>query len=360
VTTEAAGAALDDPGTATLLGVYWRRVQAARKGMWAWPMILAGWLVLILSMESLATSARVAMIAVIAPLALLLVIGSARMFLQLGRWLPAAERLLRQEPWRPVQAKVLTWDRTPVLELAGLGCVRLARSQAAMARTIELTGGVDVVGPDSSGWAAVRVAGSCWPMPARAVAPVQAMPRPSTMDDAAGPAGSAADPIVASLAAASRRRARFLVVIPAVVAAFGVALTVIGFTASDAFVSAAAGICLVLLMIKWAVRNVRPVRVIMGLPAQLAAAPWTACPVQLNPWQAPRGLATATGHLNTPFGDVLTFELPRANYDLLTAVTMSGTMHVAGTPKPGVTLPVGVPERPVFGYVRFSAAGGRT
>jgi hypothetical protein len=108
------------------------------------------------------------------------------------------------------------------------------------------------------------------------------------------------------------------------------------------------------------VRNVRPVRVIMGLPAQLAAAPWTACPVQLNPWQAPRGLATATGHLNTPFGDVLTFELPRANYDLLTAVTMSGTMHVAGTPKPGVTLPVGVPERPVFGYVRFSAAGGRT
>lgn len=107
-------------------------------------------------------------------------------------------------------------------------------------------------------------------------------------------------------------------------------------------------------------RDLPSARALWRLPAQLAAAPWTAYPVQLDPGQSLAGGTTVTGRLHRPDGKVLRFELPRAGYDLLATISVTGTMHVAGQPRSRAELPVGVPQRPVLGYVRFMAVGGRT
>lgn len=356
MTTDAAGAALTDPGTATLLGVYRRRVRSARKSVWLWPLVFVAWLALFLSSAPSPDTAGLVLAVVWVAIVAVVTTSSALVLARLGRWLSVAEVVLANEPWRPVTATVISWDRRPVLELAEFGCVRLMRGTTALLRTIELTGGVDIAGPGPSGWVALRVAGSCWPLPARVLASTPARtPRPPVEDAVA----QAADPITASVATIARRRVLLLFILPAVIVAVGAAFIGVGIAASDSGYLVVVGACLLALGVVSVVKTLPTARTIAGLPARLAGAPWTAYPVQLDQWQAPRGFVTATGHLRTPYDDVLAFELPRANYDLLVAISMTGTMHVAGTPKPGATLPVGVPERPVLGYVRFRAAGAR-
>ncbi|TDP96132.1 hypothetical protein [Labedaea rhizosphaerae] len=356
MTTQAPGAALTDPGTATLFGIYRRRVRSARKGLWLWPLIFAVWLVLFVVGTSMHDTTDVALAVAFVAMAAAMTTASAFVLVRVGRWLTEMEVVLANEPWRPVPAQVLTWDRRAVLELAGLGRVQFVRVTTSLLRTIELTGGVDVAGPGPSGWLALRVAGSCWPVPARTVAQMPAAAAKPPPDDGTA---EAADPVTASVAATARRRIAMVLIGPALVTAIGIGLIAAGLVTGEPEVLVPVGVCLVALGVVSVAKTMPTARAIMRLPAQLAAAPWTAYPAQLDPWQAPRGYVTATGRLHTPFGDVLAFELPRANYDLLVAISMTGTVHVAGTPKPGLTLPVGVPQRPVLGYVRFRAAGGR-
>ena len=354
MTTGAAGAALDDPGTATLLGVYRRRVRSARKAVWVWPLLFLAWLLLFVLGADTLDAAGVVMVVVFVAAVAVMITASALVLARVGRWLTVMELVLRNESWRPVSAQVLSWDRRAVLELAGVGRVQFVRATTPLLRTIELTGGVDVAGPGQSGWVALRVAGSCWPVPARKVEQTPAVAPPP--DDGTA---DAADPITASCAALARRRMPLLFIPTAVVTAVGVALVVAGFAFGEPEVLVTVGACLAALGVVSVVKSAPTIRAVLNLPAQLAAAPWTAYPVQLDPWQAPRGYVTATGRLHTPYGDVLAFDLPRANYDLLVAISVSATMHVAGMPKPGLTLPVGVPQRPTLGYARFRAAGGR-
>jgi hypothetical protein len=46
------------------------------------------------------------------------------------------------------------------------------------------------------------------------------------------------------------------------------------------------------------------------------------------------------------------------NLDVLPSVRASGQLWVTGTPTPGATLAVGVPDHPVAGLVRFGRQGG--
>jgi hypothetical protein len=356
VTTGAAGAALDDPGTATLLGVYRRRVRSARQALWLWPLIFLAWLLLFVFGSDAVDASGVVLTVVFVVFVAAMITASAIVLARLGRWLTVMELVLRNEPWRPVRAQVLSWDRRAVLELDGLGRVQFVRATTPLLRTIELTGGVDVAGPGQAGWVALRVAGSCWPLPARKVEQTPVGTAEPPADD--GTAG-AADPIAASCAAVARRRMPLLLIPTAVIIAVGIGEIAVGLPAGESKVLVAVGVCLVALGVVSVVKAAPTIRAVRDMPAQLAAAPWTAYPVQLDPWQAPRGYVTATGRLHTPYGDVLAFDLPRANYDLLVAISMSATMHVAGLPKPGLTLPVGVPQRPAIGYARFRVAGGR-
>jgi len=353
VTTDAPGAALSDPGTATLLGIYRRRVRSARKAVWLWPLTSLAWLVFFVLGSGTLDATDVVLGVVFVMMAATATTGSALVLLRVGRWLAAIEVVMANEPWRPVPAEVLTWDRKAVLEVAGLGRVRFVRATPSLLRTIELTGGVDVVGAGPSGWCALRVAGTCWPVPAQVVeqAPEKAPGPP--IDE------RSADPVTASVAATARRRVVLMFVLPAMIVAIGVAVFGAGLAVEDAPLLLTVGACLVVLGVYSVVKSMPAVRAILHLPEQLVGASWTAYPVQLDQWQAPRGYATVTGRLHTPFGDVLVFELPRANYDLLVAISLTGTMHVAGTPRPGALLPAGVPQRPVLGYARFRAAGGR-
>lgn len=95
-------------------------------------------------------------------------------------WAGPVRRLLSEQPWRPSAATVLD-VRGTVLALEDGTHVRVHGLPAVGREVVVRAKKVELVGPDSAGWLAVRVDGTHTPFPARVVRSREAEPaKPST------------------------------------------------------------------------------------------------------------------------------------------------------------------------------------
>lgn len=98
-----------------------------------------------------------------------------------SRWPVAARRLLADEPWRETNATVLD-TRGTVLALPNGEHLRVYGPPAPVREVAVRAGRVWTVGPDATGWLAVRVDGLHTPWPARRIAAKNAEPAVSTTE----------------------------------------------------------------------------------------------------------------------------------------------------------------------------------
>ncbi|MFI7676823.1 hypothetical protein [Actinophytocola sp. NPDC049390] len=312
--------ALDDDTTARLFEV---RAQWVRNHTWTWLTLAAG----------LALSAwmwRGAPVVGLAVGAAMLVGGwqTAARGSQPGHaWIVAARRLLTDEPWRETPATVLA-TRGTVLALPGGEHVRVYGLDAPARDVVVRAGRVRVVGPDASGWLAVRVDGLHTPWPAKVVSPVRA-----------GPASPSAEPVVAAwgrhVVGAARGDLAF-----AVLLAVGmlVATVLLGEWVFAA-VAAAGGVV---------------VAAVLGLRLRKAvrlcgASNWRRATVVRTSWTTRQyGTADGTVELAFPDGHRYTAELVGVPVDLLATAWREETLWVADG---GV---VGFPDYPLAAFATFT------
>lgn len=91
------------------------------------------------------------------------------------RWIPAARRLLEDEPWQETPVTVLA-TRGTVLALPDGSYARVYGVTAPVREMIVRSGRVWTVGPDVAGWMAVRIDGLHTPWPTKLVRAVRAEP----------------------------------------------------------------------------------------------------------------------------------------------------------------------------------------
>lgn len=356
--TTASATALDDPSTGATLELYRRQTRALRLWLWLWPVCLVVAAAIVFGLRSVPMGWRLALFLVAGLPLLRLTVASVRL-LWSRRWLRPVERLLGAGPWGSLPVKVLTWGRAAVLEIPGIGCVRLVNRDICLRWTAELTGQAGVVGPSPSGWVALRLPDVYWPLAARVVA-VESVDSvvPDPPPPTPAPTGSALDVVNAHCAGAMRRATGEAMANHVLCAVFGAALAAVALASDQDWARAAVGLGLLTLGAVQATMYVPTMRTFLRLRARLAAAPWSTFLAELDAWEPSSGYATVRGLLDMPDGRAFWYELI-ADYDLLVTVTTSGVIHVAGTPEVGAVLPVGVPQRPHVGYARFTAVGAR-
>jgi len=267
-----------------------------------------------------------------------------------GRWLRSARgpRLLHAAPWRPVPARVVRRRSPGWASVVALGegatstAVRVTALNEAHHAVIARTGRAWVVGPDETGWAALRVDGTHEALPAWALAAVP----PGTAK------APAADPAVLTARTLSVNTV-------SVVALFllGLAITVgawlvVGMRPSTMLVSVASWLLCVGLALGLTVWHAR---VNLRLPALVGAAEWTRVELSLAPWKARRdGTAKASATVRLSDGSTRTLLLPGASVELLGTIWDTGAAWLSAAPDPGTTLAVGHPGYPPVSVARVA------
>ncbi|SDH93923.1 hypothetical protein SAMN05192558_103187 [Actinokineospora alba] len=253
------------------------------------------------------------------------------------RWLRPGGQLLRAEAWRPVAARVARagrpWWNSDV-RLDDGTALRVTELTAAHHALIARTGRVWVVGPDDSGWAALRVDGVRNALPAQRIR--GAVGQPPVAGD------------VTALAAAQLRARSFVPV-----------WILVGWVPWTAWWIASSGSWSIIgSLIGWAVVvfGTRERLLDRHLPAFVAGAEWTPLEVTLKPWGVGQGGHTrADGRVWFADGTSSPLSMPNASVDLLAAAHEAESLWFSERPEPGKTLAVGFPGYPLLAIAKVSS-----
>ncbi len=247
------------------------------------------------------------------------------------QWVAAARRLLVDQPWRETPVTVLGTRRT-VLALPDGAHVRAYGLPAPVREVVVRTRRVWVVGPDTDGWLAVRVAGLQAPWPARRVRARKA-----------GPAVPTTEPVVTAWARHLVVRARgdlwFVVVATAVV-------TAIAARADGVWLAVGAAMC-------GAGCAAVVARELRRAARLRDAGPWRRADAAVPSWTHRRdGIGDGTITLRFPDGHRATARLDGVPIDLFATAWREETLWVAGGTAGGVV--VGFPDYPLAAFARLT------
>ncbi|MBM7772643.1 hypothetical protein JOD54_002847 [Actinokineospora baliensis] len=242
--------------------------------------------------------------------------------------------LLVDAYWRPTEVTVLRGSSISTDLSTPSGALRVLGLSTAHRPVLRRTGRAWIVGPDSSGDAAVRIEGSFEAYPAVRLAKA---PAPGPV-----PKAETTDPTL--LWAKNLSARAWLLASPAV----GLLVGVLAFVADvDLLVLLVITLVVVLGLALGQVKNLHR-WIDRKLPRLVAAGGWVAAGATLSPW-TPRvdSSAETSVALRLDSGVVATVALPNALTDLLGAIVDTGGVWVAGTIAPGNTVAVGFPGYPL-------------
>ncbi|GLZ42680.1 hypothetical protein [Actinokineospora sp. NBRC 105648] len=277
-------------------------------------------------------------------------------WLKIGKRLRTSRDLLESAPWR--QARVVTLrgakaysvveatEYDPDGRVGTTSLFQVFSLSSAHRGVLAREDQAWVVGPDQSGAAALRVAGSheAWPA-------VPADKRPTAVRV---PAADRAEP---THRWATLLRQRVLVLAMPVVVVLVLGAFFLG-TVSDP------DLLLVELVVSLAIAiaaaaplwRKRYLLAEWRLPSLIKAGPWTQVRALAAPATArPDGTVAVTLTLWLPDGSVRTASLAAGTVDLLGAVAETGALWVAGAPVPGEVVAVGFPGYPMLAVAKISA-----
>ncbi|OLR95586.1 hypothetical protein BJP25_00395 [Actinokineospora bangkokensis] len=315
--------------------------------------VLAGWLS--------GAGAPPAVVTLVVIVALAFAIALVLTFVLHGLWLRPAGRMLAGSPWRPASVAVHRASkglpRTPLVVSDGerrftavVGALPWAVQQV-LART----GRVWVVGPDESGWVALRSTGLLLPLGAARVSAAEVGPRVVVeQPEPLRVRAALEDLVVARQVAVPRRRSRTGLVAPALLLVFALVglVDLLGRDfAGELLGVTAAVVAVVLALAALLVWRVRVARRWSAVEKSLAAGAWTAVPVVLDPPadQFPR---TVTGTAEVG-GRTVPVRLVAASAGLRANTAATGTLWTAGAPAPGAAVAAGLPGYPYTTLARF-------
>lgn len=253
--------------------------------------------------------------------------------------LPVGERMLAEQPWRPVAARVVRENRgwvTSRIEVTDgetahqLVVAGLSRAHHAVITRTGMVWIVGLMGRD----AVIRVAGSHEPWPAW----VPRKPRE--------PAPVAVDVDVTALWS---RRIRLVAWLPLTVLTM-----LIVFAGAVIWINPSRMVALTWLILLGPMAAALAVfgrrRFGLGrLPALVNAGPWTMAQASPRPWRARMDdTAEASAMIRLADGRMLTADMRSASVDLLGTVWDTGTLWFAGEPEPGKTMAAGYPGYPLL------------
>ncbi|MGH3860380.1 hypothetical protein [Actinokineospora sp.] len=289
---------------------------------------LFGWFVLSVGDDSYSTPLMILFGALF-----LLIVARIRLWV---RWLRPGGRLLRAEAWRPVATRVgragRPWWNSDV-RLGDGTALRVSELTAAHHALIARTGRVWVVGPDDSGWAALRVDGARSALPAQRIRRAENLP---PVDGDVGPRRLPAARAVLRAPLAPRR----LVAVDRLVGRVRRKLV-------DPWFADRMGS-----------RGLRHSRAGLDrqLPKFVTAAEWTRAKVTLKPWGVGHGGHTrAASQVWFEDGTSLPLSMPNASVDLVAAAHEAETLWFSEQPEPGKTLAVGFPGYPLVAAAKVSS-----
>ncbi|SDH93896.1 hypothetical protein SAMN05192558_103189 [Actinokineospora alba] len=255
--------------------------------------------------------------------------------------LSAGKRLLAEQAWRPVSARVVRagrwWlgCRIEVTDGDSVGVLLVTGLTRAHAAVIARTGSVWVVG-DVMGVAVVRVDGSHEPWQAKA-------PR-WTRSPRLFAAGQ--DPTM--MLARRIQRAMSLQWANLAWLPIFVALGVWAFP-DRPWVVVAWVLLFAAVMIAAVAFRLHRHPMLHRLPELVEAGPWTPVQASLRPWQARTDdTAQASAVIRLADGRTMTADMRSASVDLLGTVWDTGTLWFAGEPEPGKTMAAGYPGYPLL------------
>lgn len=264
-----------------------------------------------------------------------------------------SESAFRRYPWHAVAATVV--GARPCVLAVHLGpsdepvYVRVPRARIGLYQVALRSGRVWLCGPDERGRVMVRVDGLSLGGPGKVIERPKADMTPPARLEATG-ARPADEPL---LAWALRRRARAqirMVGSLAVLLVAGVVVLVVGFSQSDtsALTFGVFSVIYVVLMVALVLRGQRSNGPVLKLIR--AAESWTPLVVRMDSWEPQqRVFGPARGEVWLPDGSSAPVVLPRAGVDLIANIQASRTLWVAGQPRRGAVMAVGVPGYPLFG-----------
>lgn len=319
-----------------------------------YPLLGVGVLLMIVLLDAVMGSVHVvAALCVLGALAQLSVIVMRHV--QVGRWLPAARRLLAGGQGRRVAARVVGHRRGVATLAAGDQCLRVRRLDWGLRQVVARNGEITLLGPDADGDAVVFVDGHPAPLPARVV------PAPETAEaePIARVSWRGAEDEVPNWQATRQARIRWVVVgvLVLVTAAFvydaqqPTAVTGrpgVGGTATYNWFYAALVAFITLSTLFAALAQQR-------LPKLLAAGAWQGHPATVLTWkgEARRSTAVLTLRLSLPGGESLPVTVKLAAAELVANIKATGTVWLIGTPTAGRSTAVGVPGHPIVTTARF-------
>lgn len=272
--------------------------------------------------------------------------------IRIGGWLPAAHALLAGGAPQRVKAQVVTWRRAKTVVAVGPEPFHLEirLTNWGVRRVIARAGEVWLSGPDANGQAVVFVDAIPVPLPAKVVAKPTATKQEPPVTTSAMPAE---DQLPVWLAGRQKYvlRTMFAILLAGFAASLFFFVTALSEAedSSEVVIAAALTAMVVLLVLALA----RGIKDVGRLTTRLKAGPWTPFPVLVQSWKGnPRTFGDAQLQLWLPDGTQLSVTLVRATVDLISNVSASGTLWVAGTPRRGEVSAVGVPGYPCLGLAR--------
>lgn len=262
------------------------------------------------------------------------------------RWLTlstlsARKRLLTEQAWRPVSARVIRAGRWPacrveVTDSDSVGVLVVRGMTRAHSAVIARTGSVWLVG-DIGSLAVVRVAGSHEPW----------LAKPSHWFRSPKPMAGESDPTMLW----ARRLRRGTLSMWSIVGCMPILGAALGMWAVPdrpgavlVFVLSTTGVIVAALVFAMYRHPM-----LHRLPELVEAGPWTAVQASSRPWRARMDdTAAASVVIRLADGRTMTADIRSAPVDLLGTVWDTGTLWFAGEPEPGKTMAAGYPGYPLL------------
>ncbi|HWC79883.1 MAG TPA: hypothetical protein VG756_07960 [Pseudonocardiaceae bacterium] len=267
------------------------------------------------------------------------------------RWRRVADSVYPRMAWRAAEATVLRSRRTVVTATLDEEHIhlRVPRARLAFRQIVARSHRIWLCGPDERGRVMVRLDGLSLGVLAKVIAP----PAGATpVTPVAAPTARPVDePVLAWLL---RRQNRAFTIALACCGLLVVGGALVLASTTDGTAPGVGLLPLVygLLMAALVLSGRRRVRQAPNLIASVSG--WTPVPVRLDAWQTGgRVFGPARGAIWLPDGTAVLLSVPRAGIDLVANVQASHTLWIAGAPRPGAVVAVGVPGYPIIGLARL-------